>query len=253
MGKKKKSGIILADKDAPARSRHIKYLLYEDNPQHMEVLDRIQADKFPYIGIRHYITDFDGQVIEEDAGKPHFHIYQEYESAVYNTACAKRYGLLDDSGKVSVQFCRTITGLFSNALIYLTHLNCPEKEQYNDDELIGWSGLKQQYQTAKLCYLDKHVDLRTALYALKYWVEEDKRGDFITPADVIQYLINSPYLRYRNEPLFRALIDDHNQKIRALELRERLDGYNHGQIELNRRASGFGSSEYFTIEDLRDD
>ena len=78
----------------PAKSRHIKYLLYEDNDSHMQALEKIKADNFPYIGIRHHILDIDGNEITEDSGKPHFHIYQEYENPMFPTACAKRYGLL---------------------------------------------------------------------------------------------------------------------------------------------------------------
>lgn len=137
----------------PTKSRHIKYLLYEDNPQHVQVLENIKADNHAYIGIRHHIVDLDGNEIIEDSGKPHFHVYQAFDSPVYPAACAKRYGLLDDSGKVSTQFCRCITGRFDNALIYLTHLNSPDKELYPDSDLFGWSILLRQYQAAALAFL----------------------------------------------------------------------------------------------------
>ena len=137
----------------PAKSRHIKYLLYEDNDSHMQALEKIKADNFPYIGIRHHILDIDGNEITEDSGKPHFHIYQEYENPMFPTACAKRYGLFDDSGKVSTQFCRTVSGRFDNALLYLTHLNAPEKELYTESDLFGWSVLLRAYQTAALSFM----------------------------------------------------------------------------------------------------
>lgn len=137
----------------PEKSRHIKYLLYEDNQQHMTVLEKIRSDDHAFIGIRHHIQDMDGQDIIDGEGKPHYHVYQEFSSPVYPAACAKRYGLLDDSGKPSVQFCRTVSGRFDNALIYLTHLNVPEKELYSESDLFGWSVLLRAYQTAALSFM----------------------------------------------------------------------------------------------------
>lgn len=137
----------------PIKSRHIKYLLYEDNEQHMEALERIKGDKYAYIGIRHHIVDMDGNEITEESGKPHFHVYQEFDNPVYTSSCARRYGLLDDSGAPSVQFCRTVTGSFDNALVYLTHLNAPDKELYSESDLFGWSCLLRRYQTAALSFL----------------------------------------------------------------------------------------------------
>lgn len=138
----------------PVKSRHIKYLLYEDNPQHVQVLESIKADNHAYIGIRHHIVDLDGnELTSEDSGKPHFHVYQEFDCPVYPSACAKRYGLLDDSGKPSVQFCRTVSGSWLNALVYLTHLNCPEKELYSESDLFGWSKLLRDYATAAMSFM----------------------------------------------------------------------------------------------------
>lgn len=236
----------------PVKSRHIKYLLYEDNPQHMLALDQIQADHFAYIGIRHHIKDLDGVDVVEDSGKPHFHVYQEFDNPVFPAACAKRYHLFDDSGKPSTQFCRTVSGRFDNALCYLTHLNAPEKEFYNDDDLFGWSILLRRYQTAALAYTEKNIDIRTALYAMLDWVSCDMSEKVITSADLIKWLITTPYLRYRNERLFLQAVAEHNQKIWALQARERLEDYSRGQIELNRRASGFDFdlSDTFGIGDF---
>lgn len=137
----------------PEKSRHIKYLLYEDNQQHMTVLEKIRSDDHAYIGIRHHIQDMDGQDIIDGEGKPHYHVYQEFSSPVYPAACAKRYGLLDDSGKVSTQFCRCVSGSWSNALVYLTHLNAPDKELYPDSDLFGWGLLLRKYAECALNFL----------------------------------------------------------------------------------------------------
>lgn len=233
----------------PVKSRHIKYLLYEDNPQHVAALDRIKEDNHAYIGIRHAIFDLDGNEITEDAGKPHFHVYQAFDSPVYPAACARRYGLLDDSGKPSVQFCRTISGNFNNALVYLTHLNAPDKELYSDQDLFGWSLLLRQYQTAALAYSDKHIDVRTALYAMNDWISSDMAGKIIQSSDIIRWLITTPYLRFRNERLFLSAIAEHNKQIWTREARQRIEDFGRGQIELNRRVSGL-TSDTFGIEDL---
>lgn len=232
----------------PKKSRHIRYMLYPDNPQHVEAMERIRADNFPYIGIKHHIVDLDGNEILEESGKPHFHIYQEFENPVHPSACAKRYGLFDDSGKVSVQFCRCVTRTWAEALIYLTHLNAPEKELYNDSDLFGWSILLRKYQECALAYTAKNVDIRTALYAMLDWVKCDMAGKVITAEDTIKFLISSPYIRFRNERLFLDAIQEHNKVIWAREARDRIESYASGQIQLNIRSSG---SDLLSIDDLR--
>ena len=226
----------------PEKSRHIKYLLYEDNPLHMEVVDKIKADSFPYIGIRHHIFDLDGNEIISESGKPHFHIYQEFENPVHPSSLAKRYGLFDDAGKVDVQFCRCCTGRFNEALVYLTHLNAPEKELYPDSDLFGWSNLLRDYRTATLVYLDKHIDIRTALYALLDWVRSDMHDKIIKAEDIIEWIIRTPYVRYRNEKLFHDMIAEHNRLIYQAAIRDKIGEYGRSTIELN-TAVGFDCSE----------
>ena len=232
------------------KSRHIRYLLYEDNSSHMLALDQIQADKFAYIGIKHHIINLDGDEVLEGEGKPHFHVYQEFENPVSPAACAKRYGLLDDSGLPSTQFCNPVRGQFSSALLYLTHLNAPDKELYSDADLFGWSALLRKYHSAELAYTDKHIDIRTALYAMNDWISSVMAGKVIQSSDVIKWLLTTPYIKYRNERLFLSAIAEHNKQIWAREAADRIEGFSHGQIEFNRRASGFDIPDTFGIEDL---
>lgn len=222
----------------PDKSKHIKFMLYPDNEQHLQVLEKIKDDKFPYIGISHHIIDFDGNPVTEGSGKPHYHVYQEYPNQVYPTAVAKRYGMIDDSGKVSVQFCRTIAGRWHKALQYLTHLNDEEKEPYSKHDLFGWDSLKREYDLAELEYFSDHIDIRTALFAMKDWVCRRHAGDIITTAMMIDWLLDTPYIRFRNERLWLELIKEHNQRIWALEAKNRIEGFAQGSISLSSRSVG---------------
>lgn len=241
------------------KSRHLRYLLYEDNEQHMQVLDKIKADNFPFIGIKHHVIDIDGVEVLEGEGKPHYHVYQEFEYPRYPSALAKRYGLLDDSGKVSVQFVRCIHknegaqrfyNSWNGALCYLTHLNAPDKELYPESDLFGWDSMKSAYRAASIAYSDKTVDLRTALTALMWWVNEQNRGKIIKSSDVVAWLVTTPFLRFRNERLFLSAIQEHNQEVWAYEARQRMDGYQQGQIQLNSRCVGYDDDAFREMSEL---
>ena len=67
----------------PEKSRHIKYMLYPDCPAHVELMEKIKTDKFPWIGIQHHIVDLDDNPIIEGQGKPHFQIPDKNENAVF--------------------------------------------------------------------------------------------------------------------------------------------------------------------------
>lgn len=79
------------------------------------------------------------------------------------------------------------------------------------------------------------------------WVQSDMCDKVIESADIIKWIIRTPYLRYRNERLFLEAVADHNKKIWAAVAREKLDGFNRSQIELN-RAVGFDSLEVSQAE-----
>lgn len=98
----------------------------------------------------------------------------------------------------------------------------------------------------------RHIDLRTALYAMLDWIQCDMAGKVISSSDVIKWLICTPYLKYRNERLFLSAIAEHNKSIWAAEARNRLQDFSRGQIELNRQASGFDFdlSDTFGIGDF---
>lgn len=80
------------------------------------------------------------------------------------------------------------------------------------------------------------------------WVQTDCAGRVITSAMVIKWLIQTPYLRYRNERLFLDAVAEHNKELWAREARDRIEGYSRSQIELNSRVVGLEGS--FGPEDL---
>lgn len=86
------------------------------------------------------------------------------------------------------------------------------------------------------------------------WVQSDNAGKIIQSSDIIKWLIQTPYIRFRNERLFLEAVAEHNKVIWAREARDRVDLYSRSQIELNSCSVGADFiTDTFGIEDLRNE
>ena len=195
------------------RSRHFKLLLYPDNELHSSLIERILSGQqifdskiqWVYIGIKHEDIDIDG------AYKPHYHFYLEFPNAVYTRSLCKQFGFIKDDGNPDDQFVRVITGQFSNALVYLTHLNCPDKEQYDRSALIGSKSLIQAYDKAALAYITKKVDKREAFQDVSMWIRS--QTGIITAFQMLDYLLKTSCFAIRNESWLRIIWQEHNSRL----------------------------------------
>ena len=129
------------------RSRVHLILLYPDNSDHLEVLDKI-TKSYDYAGIVHNRDVWS----EEDeklnplhkAGelkKEHIHIVLRTQNAVWNTALCKDLGLED-------KFCEQVKNI-DRSLQYLLHYNEPDKTQYSLDDVFGGLRTKLSESIAK--------------------------------------------------------------------------------------------------------
>lgn len=129
------------------RSRVHLILLYPDNSNHLEVLDKI-TKSYDYAGIIHnrdvWTEEDEKQNSSHKAGelkKEHIHIVLRTQNAVWNTALCKDLGLED-------KFCEQVKSI-DRSLQYLLHYNEPDKTQYSIDDVFGGLRTKLSESIAK--------------------------------------------------------------------------------------------------------
>ena len=204
------------------RSRYFKLLMYPDNPKHKLLIDNLlggyyifdDSTVWDYIGIKH--QTFDG-----DDTKPHYHFYLMFKYAMRTVALCRRFDFFTDSGLPDDQFVRVITGDFDNALVYLTHLNTPDKEQYNESDLLGSFDMKQLYHKAALKYTTKHFDKRDAFYQVQKWISA--QPGIISAHQMLSFLLKHECFAIRNEPWLKTLWSEHNSRLAYFARKEVTD------------------------------
>lgn len=217
MGRKKNTD------SGSARSCYFKLLLYADNTQHMHALEIIKTDFPDYIGIAHIQTDESGEVIMQGEGKMHYHVYLAFANQRSVSVVCRSLDLMKDDGTPDDQFCRTITGRFDNALVYLTHANAPDKERYTCDALFGSPALIERQKVAEMKYLRKEIDLSDSVLACLDWIQ--RQQDIITMSYFGRWICNTPYFRASSSPIVRGAIEEHNSRIYRAEANARLEMY----------------------------
>lgn len=117
------------------RGRVHMLLLYPDNAEHMEALDKL-SKSYDYAGIVHnkdtWTEEDEKANPEHKAGelkKDHMHIVVRTQNATWNTALCKDLGIEE-------RFCEQARSI-DNALQYLIHYNDNDKAQYSIDEVFG--------------------------------------------------------------------------------------------------------------------
>lgn len=186
------------------RSRNLKLLLYPDNSSHVAALDKIQHDSqyACHIGIRH---------VSIEGSKEHWHIYLCFDNPRFVRAVAADLGLVSDLGEPDTQFVRTISGRLDNALVYLTHCNCPEKEQYSFEDLFGAVDLIERTKKACLKYQRKEMDMSDAIVGCLDYI---RRYDGVLSMTNFGYWVcSSPYFRAASSGIVRAAIEEHNRQL----------------------------------------
>ena len=174
------------------RGRVHMLLLYSDNAEHMQALDKIKKS-YDYAGVLHnrdaWTEEDEKKNPEHIAGvikKEHYHVLLRTANATWNTALCKELGIEE---KFAEQVKNT-----DNALQYLIHYNDSNKTQYSTDDVFGTMKTKliesinkvEKSEGEKVCelleYIDKYEGKLTvkafATYCAKngYWSEFRRSG-----------------------------------------------------------------------------
>lgn len=207
MGKKKIDNV-------DDRSRHIKLLLYPDNDLHSLIIPKIlnhdsllfDSCKWDFIGIKHNgIQDL------ESSTKDHYHFYLVFENPIYIRSVCRRFCFVKDDGAADDQFVRVITGRFERALVYLTHLDSPDKEQYPASDLLGSAEMLKKYDSAALSFLTSKSDKRDIFSEVKDWIQSQQ--GIISSFKMMNYLISHRAFAIRNEPWLKIMWNEHNSRL----------------------------------------
>lgn len=220
------------------KTRNFMLLLYPDNPVHVQAADYIESWHNPkrpleYLSILHHDYDIEGEEILQGEGKPHYHFVCCFKNPAYINAFAKKLGLVTDLGEADPQFIQPVRKL-DKALLYLTHAEYPEKEQYSPSDLRGSDTMISKYNRAFLLFMEKKkVTVREALWAFQDWVKH--KNCPITSQMIVEFLVHTPYCRFRNERLLYDLVREHNEEIYSYRNRLEISRISEGLQELNRR------------------
>lgn len=194
-------------------SRSFKLLLYPDNEQHVEAANKLQVLFPEYLGIMH---------IGQEEGKDHWHFaIKTGENPMRAGTVCRKLGLVKDDLTPDTQFIRLIGGRIGGFLIYMTHLNQPDKEQYNASDLFGSTALKIEYGKAATKYQRKQVDTQDCVIAVLDWLKW--QDGIVRLSYFARWICDTPYFKCANSPLVRGLIQEHNDRIYNLARKDYLD------------------------------
>lgn len=204
-------------KNIDDRSRNIALLLYPDNDIHNALILRLMSHdsslfdastEWEIIGIKHNSL---GEGVFQT--KEHFHIYLIFPNPMYVKSICYRFGFFNDDGSPDDQFVRAIKGRkgLENSILYLTHMNKPEKEQYSASDLFGSSRLRAFYDRAALNYLTKNTDKRDIFSEVRLWLSQ--QSGVVTAFQMVDYLISHCAFSIRNESWLREMWREHNTRL----------------------------------------
>lgn len=201
------------------KSRAYKLLLFADNKEHMRVLNKLKrVFASNYIGIWHIQRDDKGNEIIEESGKKHAHVMLVFTNPVSWKNLVKQLGsdprfcmpiVLDPAGDDEFVYKkRNIEGGYC----YLTHVNTPEKEQYEVKDLWGSPSLVDAANAAIVAYLARKSSLSVCCVHAINWIK--RQSSVISFAEFTLWLAGTPYFKAGSSPLVRGALNEHNDRIR---------------------------------------
>ena len=244
------------------RCRGYKMLLYPDNKQHMAVLHRLMRHKEyckRYVGIWHVQYDKDGHAIVKGEGKKHAHIIVNHLNPVYWRSFNTELGFVDMvDGKpvVDYRFCMPVSvnidshGKFvkngrasvERGLVYLTHADSPDKEQYTYSALWGAQEMIEQTEKVTDAYMMRNISMSECVLMVCDWINDQQR--YIRWNEFVMWLCGTPYFKAQSSPIVRQVFDEHNRKWYRLEVEK--------QFSPRSGCSVFNLDEFKSIDDLPD-
>lgn len=186
------------------RARVHMILLYPDNEQHREALDKI-SKSYDYAGIIHdadtWTADDEKENPEHKQGelkKEHIHIVLRTPNATWNTALCKELGIEE-------KFCEQAKNI-DNALQYLIHYNDTDKTTYEIDDVFGSLRTKliESINRVEKSEGEKVVEL------IQFIKEYDGR---LSITEFAEYCAKNGYWAEfrRSGAIFCKIIDEHNR------------------------------------------
>lgn len=106
------------------RARNWEIILYPDNEKHLEAIKLLRLEDYADI-----LHNRDFKEDTNELKKPHYHFILRYKNPRYLSSLAQEYGIEEN-------LFRPVKSL-KGALIYLTHINEPDKALYSTDEVEG--------------------------------------------------------------------------------------------------------------------
>lgn len=208
------------------QSRNFKFLLYPDNQVHVDALAYIMKTySDSYIGITHDANP--------DA-KPHTHLVLSLQTPKMLKTIAKECGFVSDLGEPDCQFVRPVDGRLDRFLVYLTHLDQPDKEQYPASQLFGSPGMLAAYGKAATKFMRNEFDMSDCVLACLDWIKMQE--GVIRVSGFARWICGTPYFKAGASPLVRAAICEHNQLIYNAARKTYVDMIADGQAQVNLRA-----------------
>lgn len=170
---------------APKQYRNFLVLFYDESKHYKfdDVIFNLHGFKY-YAYIRHEP--------EDEEKTPHYHAFIHLDSATTEKAVAKRLGIPPEK----VQYVKS----FRSAARYLTHIDYPDKIQYDVDD-VKVSGIFQRK------YLKQFEDVKTdeeIINDIYNWIDENEFKDFFLKMRYLILYVNSNcydtiFKRYRKE------------------------------------------------------
>lgn len=176
------------------RSRVHMLLLYPDNEQHANALEKI-PQSYDYAMILH---DKD---IDQDGKpkKPHYHVVLRFNQAVWSSAICKALEI----EHTFIEDCKR----FENALQYLIHYNDTEKAQYSVDEVKGnlKTKLVESINKVEKSEGEKVVELIQFIKAFEGRLSITEFAEYCA--------LNGYWAEFRRSgAIFCKVIDEHNER-----------------------------------------
>lgn len=234
MGRKK-------DNIGDIQGYNFKFLLYPDNPDHVQKLDLIKQQYPEHIGILH------NETLER---KPHYHIMIHMDKPKMMKTIIRGLEWFTEIGEPDFQFIRKVDGRYTGFLVYLTHLSEPDKEQYNASQLFGSSALLSDYGKAATKWMRKEFDMSDCVLACLDWIRQ--QDNIIRMSYFARWICNTPYFKASSSRLVIDCIAEHNQRIYAQQQRFLVDQISDGAAKLSAQIEHPEISESLPDIDLDD-
>lgn len=177
------------------RSRVHMLLLYPDNKQHCNAIEKIKQSYDYALCLHNRDYTEDGELKKE-----HYHLVLRFNQAVWSSAICKDLG-------IEHNYIENVKR-FDNALQYLIHYNDSEKAQYTIEEVQG--NLKQ-----KLVESINKVEKSEGEKVIELIDYIDKQETKITIKSFANYCAQQGYWSEfrRSASIFIRMIDEHNNSL----------------------------------------